>query len=177
MNIAVIYKSRYGATKQYAEWIATALHADLLEHDEADAKTFANHDCVVYGGGLYAGGILGIDLMRKFPAKRLVLFTVGLANPKTADYRGIVRKNLTGPLAGAPIFHLRGGIDYHRLGTLHRVLMAILKCLLWWKPASARTADEKELLATYGQAVDFADCSAIAPLVEHVRGGFTTNTE
>ena len=57
VNIAVVYKSRYGTTKQYAEWIAKALDAILLEASVVKPSQLASFDIVVYGGGLYAGRI------------------------------------------------------------------------------------------------------------------------
>jgi flavorubredoxin len=36
-NIAVIYQSHYSTTKQYAEWIAKELGADLIERKKANA--------------------------------------------------------------------------------------------------------------------------------------------
>lgn len=60
-NIAVIYKSVYGSTKQYATWIAEALGADLLEAGQAKLETLRKYDTILYGGGLYAGGIAGIQ--------------------------------------------------------------------------------------------------------------------
>jgi hypothetical protein len=160
----------YGTTKQYAEWIADALHADLLEHGVADGETLKKYDCVVYGGGLYAGGILGIDLLRKFPCRRPVVFTVGLADPAETDYGKILRKNLTGALKDSvKVFHFRGGMDYGKLSMLHRAGMMAMKWITIAKPESKRTADDKELLKTYGGAVDFTNRESIAPLVEYVK--------
>jgi hypothetical protein len=47
-------------------------------------------DVVIYGGGLYAGGIIGSKLVTKNPCKSLVLFTVGLADPLITDYSEII---------------------------------------------------------------------------------------
>jgi len=119
-KIAVIYKSKYGATKQYAEWIAQALDAALLEAGAVKPPQLASFDVVIYGGGLYAGGIDGVKLVAKNPCKSLVVFTVGLANPKITDYAAILSKNFTGEaLSKIKVFHLRGGIDYNKLGLLH----------------------------------------------------------
>jgi len=37
----VIYKSKYGKTKQYAEWIAAELNAPLFDHTEIKPHQFA----------------------------------------------------------------------------------------------------------------------------------------
>lgn len=62
---AVIYKSKYGSTKKYAQWIAEELGADLMETDKTKLSALQNYDVIVYGGGLYAGGVSGISLVTK----------------------------------------------------------------------------------------------------------------
>lgn len=50
-QIAVIYKSKYGSTKQYAEWIAKELDASLFEATNIKPSQLLDYDVVVYGGG------------------------------------------------------------------------------------------------------------------------------
>ena len=169
MKIAVIYKSKYGTTGKYAAWIAEELGADLLEHGEAKPESFSDYDCVVYGGGLYAGGIIGVDLVVKNACPRLVVFTVGLADPETTDYSKILEKNLPAGVRNAVrVFHFRGGTDYARLGLVHKGMMALLKRIVARKPEAELTEEDRAFLETYGGKVDFTDRGSIAPLVEYV---------
>ena len=66
-NIAVIYKSYYGTTKRYAEWIADELNVSLFEASDIKPAQLLDYDVVIYGGGLYAGGIIGSKLVEKNP--------------------------------------------------------------------------------------------------------------
>ena len=52
-KIAVIYKSKYGATKRYAGWIALKLDADLYEVSDIGKKDLKEYDTIIYGGPLY----------------------------------------------------------------------------------------------------------------------------
>jgi hypothetical protein len=113
-KIAVIYKSQYGTTKQYAQWIAEALEARIFEASDIKPAQLMDFDVVIYGGGLYAGGVIGAKLVTKNPCKALVLFTVGLADPKITDYSEIIGKTLSPEqLAKTKVFHFRGGVDYN----------------------------------------------------------------
>jgi menaquinone-dependent protoporphyrinogen IX oxidase len=168
--IAVIYQSHYGATRQYAAWIAEELGADLMERREVYPDTLSKYDCVIYGGGLYAGGILGAGLVSKNSCKNLVVFTVGLADPETTDYAAILNKNFPeGSHKPLRVFHLRGSIDYKKLKLAHRVMMAMLKKVVERKPVSKRSEEDDEFIRTYGSAVDFIDRETIAPLISYVR--------
>jgi len=169
-KIAVIYKSHYGTTKQYAEWIAEALGASLMEASAVKPQQLMDYDVVVYGGGLYAGGILGAKLVAKHPCKQLVVFTVGLADPGTTDYASILSRTFSPEkLVQTKAFHLRGGVDYSKLGFIHKTLMAMVKKAAEKKPEAERTSEDSAIIETYGGKVDFMSKAAIAPLVEYVK--------
>jgi len=168
-KIAVIYKSRYGATKRYAGWIAQALDAFLLEASTVKPSQLTSFDVVIYGGGLYAGGIDGVKLVAKNPCKSLVVFTVGLADPKITDYAAILDKNFTGEsLPQIKVFHLRGGIDYNKLGLIHKGMMGMMRKLTIKKDKSELSEEDHEFLRTYGSKVDFTDKNTIAPILDYV---------
>ncbi|GAX46423.1 flavodoxin domain-containing protein [Pseudolactococcus reticulitermitis] len=169
-NIAVIYQSHYGTTQKYAEWIAQALDADLLNRKKVSVSDLSQYDMIIYGGGLYAGGLLGIDLVSKSKFKHLVVFTVGLADPKLMDYAEIMAKAFQNQ-AYQPdqVYHFRGGIDYPKLSFLHRSLMTLLKKTVEKKSDSEISAEGKAILETYGQKVDFIDKEVLIPLLTYVK--------
>lgn len=170
-NIAVTYKSHYGTTKQYAQWIAEELGATLLERKEATPADLQKYDLVIHGGGLYASGILGIDLVAKNPVKNLIVFTVGMADPETTDYTEIIRKNIPENLREkTKVFHLRGGMDYGKLSIPHRGMMAMMKRMTIDKKSEMELTDEDIAFRdTYGGNVHFIDRATIEPLIAYVR--------
>jgi len=168
-KIAVIYKSHYGTTKQYAEWIAEALNAPLFEASTIKPPQLMDYDTIVYGGGLYAGGVLGAKLVTKNPTKSLVVFTVGLADTKLTDFSNILSKQFSQErFAKLKVFHLRGAIDYAKLSFLHKTMMGVVKRAAEKTPVDRRTNDDHLLLETYGKKIDFMDRTTILPLVEYV---------
>ena len=170
-KILVAYTSKYGSTRKYAEWIASALNADLFEAKAVKREVLNQYDAVIYGGGLYAGGIAGVKLVTNNPCKNLVVFTVGLANPGATDYSEIINKNFSAELiAKTKFFHLRGGIDYKKLSPGHKVMMAMMKSMILKKPESEREADYKEFLDTYNSKVNFEDERTIDPIIAYVKG-------
>ena len=93
-KILVAYTSKYGSTRKYAEWIASALNADLFAAQTVEPKVLSQYDVVIYGGGLYAGGIAGVKLVTQNPCNNLIVFTVGLADPNITEYEGVKSKTL-----------------------------------------------------------------------------------
>ena len=160
-DIAVIYASHYGFTEAYARWIAEELSGDLLEAKRVQSEDLRRYHTVIYGGGLYAGGVNGISLLTEnfetLQGKNLFLFTVGAADVTDQENIASIRRSL------------RGGLQYSRMNLLHKSMMAMLRLSLLKKPESELGSDGRALLETYGQDVSFLDREAIAPLVADVR--------
>lgn len=176
-NIIVIYESKYGYTKRYAEWIAEVLSCPLFEKKSVTTSDLKSADTIIYGGGLYAGGVSGVKLLIEnwdlISNKKIALFTTGLANPKEAEnvtnIRNGIRKALPPEMfEKITFFHFHGGIDYSRLGFIHKSMMAMLRKMLLKKAESELTYEDKGLLDTYGGVVDFTDKESIQPLIKWV---------
>ena len=178
-KIVVVYKSKYGTTKRYAQWIAEELACAIFEQSKINPNDLSQYDTILYGGGLYAGGVSGIALLTKnFDAisdKNLILFTCGLADTadreNTDHIKQSLAKVLTSPMQEKiKVFHLRGGMDYSKLGMAHKAMMAMLRKMMLKKDVESLRSEDKEMLNTYGKIVDFTDKNAIVPIVEYVRG-------
>lgn len=177
-HTAVIFTSKYGATKRYAQWIAQALSCPILEGKDCSKENLAKYDTIIYGGGLYAGGINGIKLLSQnwqlISEKHVILFTCGIADPQDAENVSQIRRSLAKTLPAEMmeklhIFHFRGALDYARLGLVHRAMMAMLRKMLLKKDENELREEDKQLLQSYGKKVDFTDPDSISPLVELVR--------
>lgn len=177
-STAVIYKSKYGSTKKYAEWIGNELECDVLENSSVSADRLKKYDTIIYGGGLFAGGVNGISLITKnfdtIKNKDVILFTVGLADPKdtanTEHIKGGIKKAVSPEVyEKLKIFHLRGGIDYSALGIVHKAMMAMLVKSMKSKDKSELRDEDKLMLETYGQQIDFTDKKSIQPIVDYIK--------
>lgn len=177
-EVVVIYQSKYGAAKKYAEWIAEALGADLFERRKIAPEKMMEYDTVIYGGGIYAGGIAGISLIGKnyerIKGKNIILFTCGLANTKVEENVKHIREGMEKALPKelmkqAKLYHFRGYMDYSKLTSVHKLMMKMMNNMIVKKPENEKTSEDREFIATYGKAVDFTDQSSIGELVEHYK--------
>lgn len=167
----VIYGSKYGSAKRYAEWIAEELAADLFEFTEISADEMAEYETIIYGGSLYAVGILGLDLIKKnfdsIKDKKIIVFSVG-ASPARPEAVDSVRKhNFTEEMMKSVThFHLRGAFDFSKLSLFHKFLMWLMKMSILRKRPENRTEDEKGLLESFSNPADFKSKEAIRPVIE-----------
>ena len=176
MEHIIIYGSQYGSTRRYAEKLSAQTNTPAISYKQArnlsDAKT------IIYLGGLYAGGVLGLSKtlrgLSSYDNIKLILITVGLADPKIPENRESIRASLQSRLPAElflrmKLFHLRGGIDYKKLSLGHRTMMKLLYQSLRKTPLEAQTAENRAFMATYGKQVDFTDFSALDPIIDEIQ--------
>ena len=63
MNGVILYQSKYGTTKKYANWLSKETRFPCMETRTADIHEIAKYDTIILGGGLYASGIAGLSFL------------------------------------------------------------------------------------------------------------------
>ena len=178
MDGIILYGSVYGATRRYA--LALAARTGLPALPFFQAPPLQARRCIVYLGGLYAGGVVGLKktlgALSPTPGQRMLLATVGLADPHDAQTQQNIRRSLTGQLpqalaARAELFFLRGGIDYGALSPAHRTALCLLRLRLRGKPRAQWTKEDRDFMDTYGRRADFVDPATLAPLIAALQEG------
>ena len=166
MGAIIIYGSCYGTAKIYAEALAERLKCEALPYDKI--KEPDEYEEVIYVGGLYAGGIMGMaKTAKKISAdkcKRFVVITVGLADP--ADEKAAIRQIPNSLADRTEFYHLRGGIDYEKLSFKHRMMMKMLYEQVKKQPVDEQDADTRAMIDTYGQKVSFVDPESLKIIVK-----------
>lgn len=170
-KIVVVYRSKSGFTKKYAEWIAKAVNADLFEGSDIKIDDLLKYDTVVYGAALYASGINGIkfitDNFNKLKEKKLIVFTLGATPVRPEILEEVKNNNLTAEQQKyIKFFMLRGGFDYSKLTFIDKILMNILKAKIKFK--KNRSSDERGMLNSYSHPVDFTNEKNIKPIVDAI---------
>ena len=80
MKGIILYTSKYGATKRYAEWLKEATGFDCLETKNTKIKDVVQYDSIILGGGIYASGIAGLSFLFSFGAMCRVVAWSTLGN-------------------------------------------------------------------------------------------------
>lgn len=183
-RILVLYRSKHGSTKRYAEWIADALDADIVS---AENKTYNDwsarmkgYDMLIYGGNINGQGINGLENFRAAMRKEHVdlpvtYFCVGSYPAYESTVQTHLEMNFVGEddLSAINLFYFRGRLDYLGLNFLEKRLMGGLFKAIEKKYPEDRTEVEAELLEAYYDDVDWSKKEYIDPLVEHVKSFMT----
>lgn len=183
-RILVLYKSKHGSTKRYAEWIADALDADILPADNRKCKDWSirmkSYDMLIYGGNINGQGINGLANFRTAMLKGhlttpVTYFCVGSYPAYESTVQTHLEMNFVGEddLSAVNLFYFRGRLDYLGLDWLEKRLMGGLFKAIEKKYPEDRSDVEAELLEAYYDDVDWSKKSYIEPLVEHVKSFMT----
>ena len=172
MNGIIVYGTCYGSAKKYSDELSRRTGEKCVSYK--DAGDLASYDRIVYIGSLYAGGVLGmaetLGKLADWQTKQIEIATVGLADTADAENIANIRKAMQrqlpeGMMEHAKLVHLRGGIDYSRLGMKHKVMMGLLVQKAKNLPPEKKTAEVRAMIDTYGQIVDFVDLSRVDELL------------
>lgn len=172
-RIVVVYQSKYGATKKYAEWLGEELSCDLIETKKATVEQIEKYDVVILGGGIYATGIAGFSFLKKhyerLRNKKIIVFAVG-ASPYDEKAMTILKENnFKGEFSHIPCFYCRGAWNEKKMSWKDRTLCNLLKKAVAKKDPSTYEPWETALMQAIGSEKDWTDKEYIKQIVEYVR--------
>ena len=175
MNNIIIYGSNYGTTEQYAKELSKRTNIEAISFE--NVQEINKYDKIIYIGGLYAGGVLGMSkTLRKLTNiqnKTIIIATVGLADPTDEKNITNIRNNIKVQISKkiydkAKIFHLRGGIDYSKLKFFHKTMMKMLYNAVKNIPQEKLSAENKAMIETYNKKVNFVNFSDLDKIISEI---------
>lgn len=176
MNVVVIYRSKSGFVKKYAEWIAEELEADLFDVSKVTLSKLKTYDTIVFGGSLHAVGINGLNVIMKnfdqLKSKKLVVFASGASPANEKAVKHVTSSNFSqDQMQHLKFFYLRGGFDYNKLPIFDKFLMRLLKMKILRKKNKGMqlSSDEIGMLASLEKPADFTKKENIQDLLAYVR--------
>ena len=144
MKQIVVYESKTGFTKQYAQWISQELACECISRKEAERADLNNYDRVIYGGWLMAGRVCGLDKMKKQYAGKMTVYAVGMM---PVDEEAIKRLISDNQLLDTPFFYYQGGYRPEKLNFAQKMIMNTIKKSIEKK--AEKTAADLEMLETF----------------------------
>ncbi len=173
-KILVLYGSRYGAAKQYAQWLSEDLNADCMDIREAGQADFSPYQVVLFGGGVYASGIEGMPKFRavlpRIGAAPAAVFAVGMSpGEDTAAVQAVKKQNMTENVSLLPFFYCRGKMDLSKLKFLHRTMLKMMRKSLAKQEGKALSPAEQAILSLDDKPMDWTSREYLKPMEEWVQ--------
>lgn len=168
----ILYQSKYGATKKYADWLTERTGYDCIETKNAKATQLQNYDVIILGGGVYASGIAGLHFLKKNMSsvadKKIAVFAVGASPYDEKAILQIKEMHFKDVLCDVPLFYCRGAWDEEKMTFGDRTL-----CRMLQKAVAKQNPDEyepwqKALMCAVGQKCDWTDKMYLEALLEFI---------
>ena len=173
MKTVIVYKSKTGFTKRYAEMIAKEVPCDLMELKIVKAEKLAEYDTVVFGTRFFAGMVdefkKAKELFEKSGAKKFVVFATGATPNAAEDIVNDVWKNNFSPeqLETIPHFYMQSGICYEKMPFMEKMMMKMAAKMM------KNQKDKDEMGQGFEEALkgsfDISSEEFIKPLVEYLK--------
>lgn len=168
----VIYKSKYGASKKYADWLRGLTGFDCMEASKAAFESAKEYGTLIYCGGIYASGIAGLSFLKKnidrLKGKKIAVLCVGASPYDENAVNQLKERNLKDALSGLRLFYARGAWDEKSMKPVDRTLCRMLQKAVAKKDPSEYEPWQKALMCAAGQKCDWTDPVYLKPLLEYL---------
>ena len=172
-DLIVLYQSKYGATKKYAEWLSYELSCELVETKNARINDIEKYNTVILGGGIYASGIAGLSFIKKhykkLMDKKLVVYAVGASPYDEKAMIALKAHNFKNDIADIPCFYCRGAWNEEIMTLKDKTLCKMLKTVVGKKDPPAYEPWESALMEAIGSNADWTDKENLKPILEYIR--------
>ena len=178
-DVVIVYSSKYGSTKRYAEMIRDRLGegcCQIITEKDAKISEVLEYNTVVIGGGIRGGGIYGINVLKKNYAKlkennkKILTFAVGLNVEADGAYKQLREINFTKKLSEIPCFMFRGAYNPKNVKGIDKMLMKFIYKMVSGKGDLEKSKSDRELLDAMENGCDYVDEKYIEPLIVAIRG-------
>lgn len=168
-NIIVLYNSKTGFTRKYAQLLALELGCTALPLKDAPSD-LSQYAAVAFGSRLHAGVLDGWKkaqkLLARRGAKRLVVFATGAMPNEAGDtIQKMWEQNLTPAEREAiPHFYLQAGLCYEKMGGVDRAMMKFAAWAMTRK--KAKTPEDEAFQNAISRSYDISDPKYLRPLAD-----------
>ena len=171
-NILVLYQSKTGFTRRYAEWIGEELNCNVQEMKRVKTEQMKMYDTIIFGGYVHAGTIVGANFIMKYwkeiKEKNIFLFTVGLREGNVHKVEQLWKRQFTTEqLDRMKMFYLRGGFDLKKLGIWDTLLIKLFKFIL--SSQKEPVPETSGIMEMFDCPVDFAKKENLETLMKAVK--------
>jgi menaquinone-dependent protoporphyrinogen IX oxidase len=165
MKGIIIYKGKYGATRQYAEWLSQSLELTAITPEGCEGK-LAACDFVILGSSVYIGKLQIAkwlkDHLAEIGDKQVFLFIVcGTPGNETAKLESYVTSSVPAAIRSqCRIYFLPGRLVYKNLSVMDKFMLRMGALL------SGEAKTKKAMLTDY----DDVKRENLAALLKDARG-------
>lgn len=152
MKGIILYKTQYGSTEQYAQWLSEDTGLDALPLDEANIEKLKDCDFIIIGSHVKIGHIKAADWIKThwnwLEDKKLVLYSVSGSYANKRQQKEILEMSLPEEILEAfEYYPLPGKLDKKKLNLWDRIIVFL----------GSKAIPDEEAKERMAQGFDYVD--------------------
>ena len=128
MEKLVIYATKRGSSKKYAEAFAQKHGYPVYEQGRVPSEDFAGSKKLYYFGSVYAGRVFRLNKLKEKCREdmEITVVPVGLSSKNDQEKMVEIRKGIIKTFPEAEIFYMRGRLSYKELSFPEKILIKMI---------------------------------------------------
>ncbi len=170
MRTLIVYFSKTGNTKKYAEDMAQALKCDVLPIKKFKRRLIDQYDTIVFGSRVMGSQIQKINDFLMFyddmKEKNIIVFAVGMSIPTKETRANLISANIL-DLYHLRFYQLRGSFEFEKLSFVEKFLMNRNFQMIANDPNA--TVDQRAVLALKDTPIIVYDQPGVDKIISVIR--------
>lgn len=161
MERLVIYCSKTGFTKSYADWLSEEIPCKTVSVEEAESMDLKKYNLVIFASSMYAGSIKKINWFKEKSEgiDNRILLVTGAA---PFDYQTFPKE-----AEEFRMFYLQSGLRYDKMGIKDRMMMKAL--LLFLRSKKDKNEEETALTQVISESHDNSSKENLLPVIQYIK--------
>ncbi len=170
MNTIILYHSKTGFTKRYAQWLAQELGCIAHPAGGRPLPDWNRYEVVIFASWFHAGKIRRLDWFKKLPldGKERIVLVTGAMPADAAGVSESLAANFKEDSQKYRAFYVPGGLNYEKMGIGDRLMMKAFAGMLNSK--KDKSPEEAMMAENIGHSFDLSRREYLSELVEYVNG-------
>lgn len=132
-TIAIVYSSKYGHTKQYADWLKEDVDADAIDIGKFNITQMLAYKLVIFACGVYGDKLSIMDFVKKnvtaIPVQKTMIMAVGwYTNDSKEAKEKLIEENYPPEFKGkVPMYVVNSGINKKQVSKMDSVKLVAAK--------------------------------------------------
>ncbi|MBD5141654.1 MAG: hypothetical protein HDT25_09630 [Ruminococcus sp.] len=145
-TIAIVYSSKYGHTKKYADWLKEDVDADAIDIGKFNITQMLAYKLVIFACGVYGDKLSIMDFVKKnitaIPTQKTMIMAVGwYTNDSKEAAEKLMNDNYPPEFKGkVPIYVVNSGLDKKQVSKMDSVKLVAAKLAIEKK--DGRSSDD-----------------------------------
>jgi menaquinone-dependent protoporphyrinogen IX oxidase len=163
MKGIILYKTQYGSTRQYAEWLSEEISIPVVNLSNFKNDDIDNYDFFIIGSNIKVGKITAASWIRNnfnyLKDKSIILFSVCGSYADPTEQTKVLKDNLPGEIRNSiNYFALPGKLDKDNLDFWDNFIIKMV----------SKFYPDKEAAERMTEGFDWIDRNKLAPIINIV---------